>query len=80
MFKNLREKINEGIVLIVYEHAKRKKKKKSPSAVTWKKWVRKSNSFLETDLLVTVPNPLAQLYMFHQKCCTILSKLYFSKH
>ena len=29
MFKNLREKINEGIVLIVYEHAKMKKKKKS---------------------------------------------------
>ena len=79
MFKNLREKINGGIVLIVYEHAK-VKKKKSPSAVIWKKWVRKSKSLLETDLLVTVPNPLAQLYMFHQKCCTILSKVYFSKH
>ena len=30
MFKNLREKINEGIVLIVYEHAKMKKKKEVP--------------------------------------------------
>lgn len=27
MFKNLKEKINGGIVLIVYEHAKVKKKK-----------------------------------------------------
>lgn len=31
------------MVLIVYEHAK--VKKKSPSAVTWKKWVRKRNLF-----------------------------------